>query len=322
MPSEQLMDTIQGAADKSGLTPDAIRVWERRYQAVVPQRTASNQRLYAPSDIARLTLLKQLTDVGRRISSLAHLSTEALASLLKSEQDNEAKRLEASAVAFDQLSDAFYHSTSAAEPHLTRCLDAVLQLDTQNLDIALQEGLVGLGSVAFLTRLLEPLMQQVGDLWRSGEVRTCQEHFASAHIRSFLGRLMLEASADSKGPRILVATPPDYLHEIGAAMAAVMASLSGWNVIYLGPNVPLEEILFAAESKAVRAVALSITYPCDDPRTPGFLKQLATLLPDSIAVLVGGTSASRYREVLRSVNAEEVGSLEIFSQRLDALRLA
>lgn len=319
---EPLRETIQGAAEKSGLTADAIRVWERRYQAVVPERSASNQRIYSEADIGRLTLLKQLTESGRRISSLANLSTEALVSLLESGQvkPKASSRRDANFADSIRLDNSDSLSVRSVDSYLIRCLDAVMQLDARHLESELEEGLIGLGSVSFLTRLIEPLMQQVGDLWRNGEVRTCQEHFASAHIRSFLGRLMVDANTDPTGPRILVATPPGHLHEIGAAMAAVMAALSGWNVIYLGPNVPCEEILFAAECKAVKVVALSLTYPGDDASIPGFLKQLTRQLPEPISLLVGGASAADYRETLRLVNAEEIDALGDFAHRLDALR--
>ena len=72
------MHTIQSVAEKTGLTPDVIRVWERRYNVVAPERTPSNQRLYTDADIERLNLLRRVTEQGRRISAVATLSNDEL----------------------------------------------------------------------------------------------------------------------------------------------------------------------------------------------------------------------------------------------------
>ena len=72
------MHTIQSVAEKTGLTPDVIRIWERRYSVVSPERTPSNQRLYTDDDIERLNLLRRVTEQGRRISAIAALSTDEL----------------------------------------------------------------------------------------------------------------------------------------------------------------------------------------------------------------------------------------------------
>ena len=62
----------------TGVSPDTLRIWERRYKAVVPQRSDSGGRLYSSEDIARLKLMKSLVDAGDSISSVAGLSREAL----------------------------------------------------------------------------------------------------------------------------------------------------------------------------------------------------------------------------------------------------
>ena len=55
-----------------------LRIWERRYQVVGPTQTASGHRLYSGADVERLLLIKQLTDLGHAIGSVARLDTPAL----------------------------------------------------------------------------------------------------------------------------------------------------------------------------------------------------------------------------------------------------
>lgn len=304
------MHSIQAAADRTGLSPDVIRIWERRYQAVMPERTASNQRLYSDEDVYRLSLLKRLTDLGRRISAVAPLSTEQL--------------LEAVTAETPIVAGGFGQAASAAANMpvwVDEAMGAIVQLDPIALDKVLHAAVVQLGMVGFLTRVIHPLMTKVGELWRKGEVRTCQEHFASAHVRSFIGKYILDANGDPSGPRMVVATPPGHLHELGATMAAVTAAMAGWNVIYLGPNVPYEEIIFAADCKDARVVALSLSYPADDPKLPAFLKQLDHQLSADVVKVVGGASVECYSETLESINAHRVADLDSFSLLLDRLRI-
>jgi MerR family transcriptional regulator, light-induced transcriptional regulator len=69
---------VGAVARMTGLTPDTIRVWERRYQAVEPERSPSGSRLYRREDISRLALLKRLVDAGDRIGGLARLALRDL----------------------------------------------------------------------------------------------------------------------------------------------------------------------------------------------------------------------------------------------------
>jgi len=58
--------------------PETIRVWERRYELIVPGRSETGRRLYSENDIAKLTLVKRLTELGHSVSSLAKLSNDEL----------------------------------------------------------------------------------------------------------------------------------------------------------------------------------------------------------------------------------------------------
>lgn len=298
------MHSIQSVAEQTGLTADVIRIWERRYRAVEPDRTAANQRLYSDADVARLGLLKRLTDAGRRISMIASLDDAELCRL--------AERLPAASL--PRAPD--HYAGSAQEQALT----AILELDPVALENHLQRTLVAMGSVAFMNAFVSPLLTTVGERWRSGAVRTCQEHFASAHLRSFLGRLMIGANTDPQGPRIVIATLPGQTHELGAVMAAVTAAQSGWNPLYLGASAPIEEIAFAADTKDARAVGISLSYPLDDPLVPDLLTRLRQQLPDRCHLLVGGAASRQHLPLLQSLHARQSDDLVQLSQQFDRLR--
>lgn len=299
------MHSIQSVAERTGLTPDVIRIWERRYQAVSPNRTAANQRLYSEADVERLAMLKLITDGGRRISVVANLSNDELRAMVES--------LPADTLPITPVFDSVERLTGEA-------IEAIQQLDPPALNAVLERAMVALGSVAFMMQFASPLLQTIGHLWRSGAVRTSQEHFGSAHLRSFLGRYMLDANTDPNGPRVIVATLPGQAHELGATMAAITAAQGGWNAIYLGPNVPVEEIAFCADCKDARAVAISISYPMDDPRVHPQLRELQSMLSPDCQLLVGGAAVPHYRSILQELGAWEVTDLVHLATLLGRLR--
>lgn len=73
-PSETPRYGIGAVAKMTGLSTHILRIWERRYQAVVAERAANGRRVFSPADVEKLGLLKALTDRGAAISSIANLS--------------------------------------------------------------------------------------------------------------------------------------------------------------------------------------------------------------------------------------------------------
>jgi methylmalonyl-CoA mutase cobalamin-binding subunit len=92
-------------------------------------------------------------------------------------------------------------------------------------------------------------------------------------------------------------------------LAATSAGGHGWRVIYLGPNLPAEELARAAQIAKADAVALSIVYPTDDPRIASELRTLRSLLPPQVGLVIGGSGASAYAVALRGIGADALSSV-------------
>src|SRR5690606_33099520 len=69
---------IQVASQLSGVASATIRAWEKRYNAVVPERAVNKHRLYSDKDIEKLAVLYRLTEIGQSIGKIAHLELEKL----------------------------------------------------------------------------------------------------------------------------------------------------------------------------------------------------------------------------------------------------
>ena len=310
-PSSSLRHPIGVVARKTGMKPDLIRAWERRYHAVEPGRTQTRRRSYSDGDIERLLLLRRVVISGRAIGQVAHLSNRELRALLA---DRSARSPTAAAAG------PAVPTEETAESFLTLCLSASRRLDVHDLEQQLERASVALGRHNLLEQLLSPLMQQIGELWQRGELRPVHEHMASSVVHSFVGGLRTAHHAVSGGPQLLVTTPARQLHELGALIAAASAASDGWQVTYLGSDLPAEEIAAAAVQKGAKAVALGIVYPPDDALLPEELRRLRRLLPRTTELIVGGRAAASYSAILEETGARRVENLREMREELDLLR--
>ncbi len=308
--SDEPRHPIQVVARRTGLSVDVIRVWERRYGVVSPQRSATQRRLYSDADIRKLSLLHRATQAGRRISDLAGLEESEILALLSEDRAHLP-----GALAADKTGQQ-----EGGDPYLDACLSAIEQVDQRALERALAEASVALGIPELLEQVIAPVMKQIGSHWQQGKARVGHEHFASATIRSFLGHLVATANMSGTGPTLLVATPVGQNHELGALMAALIAAGDGWRVAYLGPNIPARDLAAIAKQQQPRAVALGISYPPDDARIVKELQTLRQHVPDAVQIIVGGDAVKGYRTVLKEIGAQTARDLNVFRDLLKKLR--
>ncbi len=300
--------SLRVVTQRTGLSTHVVRIWEKRYGAVKPKRTATNRRFYSDVEIERLTLLRLATAAGHSIGSIATLPLERLKVLVAKAEPN--GRTQSSAGQMLSLAESFQESGLAA----------VKRMDARGFEEALQRALIALGHQGLLRQVVAPLAQTIGELWRAGEVTAAHEHFLSASLKVILGQMAKQFATPDNAPGIIVATPVGQLHELGALMVNTAAAHLGWRTIYLGTSLPAAEIAGAAAQNRVNAVALSIVYPEDDPSLPQELANLRRFLPAQINILTGGRAAAAYRETLTRIGAIQTGDLDEFCAQLDTLR--
>jgi MerR family transcriptional regulator, light-induced transcriptional regulator len=284
-------------AARTGLTPDVLRIWERRYRAVEPQRTDSGQRLYTDADVERLQLLQRGTSGGRSIGQLARL------------EDTELRELVHADAAALQPPAAAETAPRDAAAYIELALERTARLDAEGLESLLRRLAALWGTATFLDELAAPLFRRIGEEWHEGRLKPAHEHMATAVMRAVLTTLGSELSTVMVGPKLLVATPSGERHEIGALLVASAAAAAGWRVTYLGPDLPASEIAAAALATGARAVAVSIVLAEDPAAIVEELRALGALLPDTVDVLVGGRGAVPLADNLKSLRLHVIAQL-------------
>lgn len=300
---------IKVVSQMTGLSVFVIRAWEKRYNVVSPSRTETNRRLYTEEDIEKLKLLNEAVQKGHNIGGIAHLSIDELRSILE-------RRLPDS----DQIDNSPIEITIDVGSIIEHCIEAIKAYDGKTLEAILLKASSKLTQPQLIENLIIPLVYKVGDLWHDGVIRVANEHLATAVIRSFLTNLIEQHIPSENAPIIISATPRGQDHELGALIAGAVAASLGWKVIYLGPNLPVEEIAAVTDNLESRVVALSIVYPADDPQLRKELLNLKRILSSNISLIVGGRAADGYLDVLDEIGAIRVKDTKQLRLELEAIR--
>lgn len=267
-------------AERTGLTQDVLRVWERRYGAVRPARGPGGQRVYTTADIERLRLLHAATRAGRSIGQIAKLPLESLTRMV--DDDSAAREIRAPAPA-DAVDVGLLIATGLA---FTKAHEPAL------LDDHLRRALASVGVATFLEEVAVPLLRRVGDEWHAGRLSIAQEHLASSVLHDIIVEVMRGFAPRDDAPRVLVGTPAGERHAIGAALVGAAAAVHGWRVIYLGTDLPASDIASAAMATDVDVVALSILLVDDVARVLGEVRDVRSRVPATVAVIAGGSGAA------------------------------
>jgi MerR family transcriptional regulator, light-induced transcriptional regulator len=287
-------------SERTGLSQDVLRAWERRYNVAEPSRSPGGQRLYSDAEIERLRLLHLATRAGRTISRVAHLSTEELAELVS--EDEEAAR---SLAAFRAVPG----SSPEVEDHHRRAYAAMAAVDDRQLESVLWFSATTLGMATFMDGVVVPLLRRIGEEWHAGRLSPAEEHLVTSTVQRVLHALMQPLPVLPGAPVLVASTPAGELHAVGTAMVTATALAEGWRAVYLGPDLPATAIADVARRVEATVVALSMVYVSDRERSLEQLRSLRSLLGDGVAVLVGGAGAQDLAPELRLAGLRVIDDL-------------
>lgn len=279
-------------AKLTGLSAHTLRTWERRYGAVVPQRTDAGGRLYSDGDVQRLRMLRDLVSDGHAIGTVAPLSDGELARVTAAER---------------QLGTP---TPAAAEATpIDAFLDAVARLDVGGAEAALSRAAVITTPERFLSDVVAPALREVGSRWERGEFRIAHERVATGAARGLLFSLTRLYPPRERAGVVVVAAPRGERHELGALMVAMLAAMRGLGVLYLGADVPESEIAFVARERRARLVLLSVVN-LDKADVRQVARQCDEGIPEGTRIILGGAAAVPVRgtraEVLPDLAALDV----------------
>jgi len=214
--------TIHDLEQLSGIKAHTIRIWEKRYGLIKPERTCTNIRIYSDNDLKKILNISLLNRHGFRISKIASLSEEEL---------NEKVLL------LNQHSHSY-------NDHIGALTSAMIELDDNRFYQLLSSSIMKMGFEETFIHIIYPFLEKVGILWQAGTINPAQEHFISNLIRQKLivaidGALIHQKASPRK---FLLYLPEGEMHEMGLLFYQYLIIKRGHKTLYLGASVPKKDL--------------------------------------------------------------------------------
>lgn len=250
--------TIKDLENISGVKSHTIRIWEKRYNLLTPQRTDTNIRYYSPDNLQKLLNVVLLYNNNHKISKIAQMSDDSIQAL--------ARELALNSATEDEAIDSFKLAMFK--------FDAVLFNNTYNQllrDKTFRE---------IFKEVFIPFLNQIGILWQTETLLPIHEHFISNLIAQKIQINIdrLENSVSNTDQTYVLFLPENEIHELGLMYLNYELSLRGNRSIYLGQNVPLNNLsdFFKSEKNICFITALTVQ-PHDD-KIESFFNELEEIL--------------------------------------------
>ena len=214
----------------SGIKAHTIRIWEQRYQALQPNRTEGNTRFYDGEQLRRLLNIVSLMNRGYKISELSSMADTALFELLDTELQEPLKE-------------------EGNEYFISQLIAAGMAFDESAFEKIFSTCLLRLGVKGAYEKVVYPMLSRIGLMWTSDRISTAREHFISNILRQkFFTALDALPAPKADTETWLLFLPEGEFHEIGLLLANYLIRQAGHKVVYLGSNLPLQQISTAAQT--------------------------------------------------------------------------
>jgi DNA-binding transcriptional MerR regulator/methylmalonyl-CoA mutase cobalamin-binding subunit len=285
---QRALFSIGDVAEATGISPDTIRVWERRYGKPKPVRLPSGHRRYTEDHIRWLRRIAEALARGHRPGKVVRISDDELDEILGPEPP-----------------------VVSVEEEVAALMRFVHDMQGDALADALRKAWEQLTPQQFLEERVSPFLVAVGEAWRDGVISIRHEHFVSEIVGDLLRVLRLGCPARRDSRLVLFTTLPDEEHGLGIQMAALLCATRGVRTRTLGTKTPIPEIVAAAEEANADAVALTVSLSSGGVENDRRLAELRKALPETIRLVVGGEGARGVRRGPRGIEfVDDLGAFE------------
>jgi MerR family transcriptional regulator, light-induced transcriptional regulator len=288
--------TIKTVATQTGIRPVTLRAWERRHEVLNPHRADNHYRLYSERDIAILRWLKNRVDEGVSISSAV--------SELRSMTSN---NIWPESIPVAPVQKGGLNETPPAL-YARQLYQALIRHDETRASDLLREIHSLFDLFTIFMDIIVPSLRDIGEAWYRGEVRVTTEHFASAYLRGKLLSLLQAYPARRNAPSILIGCAPMEQHELGSLMMAVLLRSEGYRVEYLGPDLPVLDLVDYASYENPAMIILSASLEDSAHELRRIQEMLQSKVRPAPIFGYGGRAFDLHPELIKQVPGHFLGS--------------
>ncbi len=259
--------TIRELENLSGIKAHTIRIWEKRYGLIAPQRTSTNIRSYCDTELKKLLNISILNRNGLKISKIAQLSPAEIVSKI----------------------NQFTQDGTNTDSQIESLTVAMIDLDEFRFEQVLAKSIIMFGFEEAVTRVLYPFFIRIGLMWQTGSINPAQEHFITNLVKQkFFSAIDGLTGTEKIGARRFVFFLPEgELHEIGLLFACYLARKRGFRTIYLGQSLPLADLVEAMKNKQVDYLFTTMISSYHGKDLSGYFNLLSATFKDKTIYISG-----------------------------------
>ena len=273
--------TIKDLEKLSGIKAHTIRIWEKRYGLIEPERTSTNIRTYCDLDLKRLLNISLLNQNGLKISKIARLSN-------------------------DELSDKINHlqqNSTDTESQIKSLALSMIELDEEKFEKIISRVVIQLGFEDTMINVIYPFFQRIGIMWQTGIINPAQEHFVSNLIRQKLivaidSQININQTSHKS---FILFLPEGELHELGLLFFAYLIKKRGHRLLYLGQSVPMNDLIEITRLKPSDYIVTSFVSSINGQDISLYLKNLSERLKNETIFISGGQTENLTGELPSNV---------------------
>jgi len=237
---------------ETGIAADTLRAWERRYGLPMPQRSAGGHRLYSQRDIETIKWLMKRQADGLSISRAVDLWNEHIAS----GSDPLGGFAPSALISAATVPGQYQAVDTTLDTLRAQWVEACMNFNESGAEQILNQAFSIFPVEAVCIEVLQKGMFEVGELWYENRSSVQQEHFASGLAIRRLDSLLSASPAPTRSQSIIVGCPPNEWHTFTPLLLALLLRRRGFNVVYLGANVPVQQFTEAIQNAKADLVVL------------------------------------------------------------------
>jgi len=251
--------SIKELENLSGIKAHTIRIWEKRYNLIKPDRTDTNIRFYCDTELRRLLNVAILNRHGIKISNIAHLTDSELTEKVVSVSGD----------------------PSNAESNIENMVIAMVDMNEARFEKILSRYIMHEGFENAVVKIIFPFFEKIGLLWQTGNINPAHEHFVSNLFRQKLMVAIdnLSITDNQNAKRFIMFLPEGEYHELGLLFYYYLVKKSGKLIYYLGSSVPYSDVLETAKMVKADYLFTSITSSISGLKSSEYLNKLSKEFP-------------------------------------------
>jgi len=213
--------TIKDLENLTGIKAHTIRIWEQRYSFLKPNRTNTNIRYYTNEELKKILNIALLNKYAYKISHIDRMSEPEI----------------------NEKIITLSNSLAQQEIVINDLIQAMVDMEMEEFEDRLSDYIRQRGIEKAISQIIFPFLERIGVLWMTGHIIPAQEHLVTNIIRQ---KLLVGIDSANSHLRIdkslLLFLPEGEFHELGLLFVYYLLKSRGIRVVYLGANVPLDDV--------------------------------------------------------------------------------